>query len=347
MLITSQYALVLSSFMLFFLGFSTHSIAQSETTTDTKKTVIITKTIDDDGTETTTKIVTEGEEMSEEEINALIEKTLKEEGIEMDVDVRVDGDDKKNDDGEEVEKEIRIKMKSKDGKMEKVEGGDDEEIMIFKTDDGEVIKMKGKDMKMKEMEDGTEMIIEEEIIEEGGKIEKRIKKIKHAGHAPKGAFLGIMMDTETEGQVKVTETVEGSAAQKAGLQKGDVIKSLDGKQITSHQSLLDALSSKKVDDKVKIDYERAGKTMTTDAVLTAYKGEMKVIKMKKEGMEEGDHIWIEKDGDVIELEDGQKMILKKGEGKTTTTTKTVVKKKGMKKKTIEVEIEKEGKEKNN
>lgn len=330
MLITSKYVLVLSSFILLFLGFSSQIMAQSDTATDTKKTVIITKTIDDDGTETTTKIVTEGEEMSEEEINALIEKTLKEEGIEMDVDVRVDGDGKKSAEGEAVEKEIRIKMKSKDGKMEKIEG-----------DDSEVIKMKNKDIKMKEMEDGTEMIIEEEIIEKDGKIEKRIKKIKHAGHAPKGAFLGIMMDTETEGQVKVTETVEGSAAQKAGLQSGDIINSLDGKQITSHQSLLDALSSKKANDKVKIGYEREGKTMTTDAVLKEYKGEMKVIKMKKEGMEEGDHIWIEKDGDVIELEDGQKMILKEEDGTKTTTTKTIVKKKGVKKKTIEVEIEKE------
>lgn len=241
------------SFILLLMGFSSISFAQNETTKKTKKTVIVTKTIDADGHEKTTKIVTEGDDMSEEEIDALIEKTLKEEGIDAEVDVRVDGDGKTmmKKDGKEIEKEIKITIKN-NGEIEESE---DEKTMMFKTEDGEVIKWKGKEMKMEEMDDDTEMIIEEEIIEKDGKIEKRIKKIKRS-----------------------------SAPQEE-------------------------------------------------------------MNMEKDGAGD-ENIWIEKEGgEVIELEDGKKMIFIEKEGNKTTTTKKVIKKDGKTKKTIRIEVETEGTEK--
>lgn len=80
-----------------------------------------------------------------------------------------------------------------------------------------------------------------------------------------GAFLGVT--TEEDNGAKVTDVVKGSAAEKAGLKKDDIITKVNDDEITGPESLSDIISFKKPNDEVKITYKRNGKTATTKASL--------------------------------------------------------------------------------
>ena len=67
--------------------------------------------------------------------------------------------------------------------------------------------------------------------------------------------------------VVVAEVAEGGAAEKAGLQAGDVILSLDDTEVTSIANLRYTLYKYKVGDVVTIKYYRDGKTATTKVTL--------------------------------------------------------------------------------
>ncbi|MBL0357761.1 MAG: PDZ domain-containing protein [Chitinophagaceae bacterium] len=85
-------------------------------------------------------------------------------------------------------------------------------------------------------------------------------------HNSSGAFLGVTTETEGEG-VKVVEVVKGSAAEKAGLKKGDIITKVGEEKITSPEILSDVIGFKKPTNEVKITYKRAGKESTVKATL--------------------------------------------------------------------------------
>jgi len=59
----------------------------------------------------------------------------------------------------------------------------------------------------------------------------------------------------------------GTPAARAGLQKGDVVTSVDGIPITDAQSLTAAIRMQAAGSKVKIDYVRDGKSQSTEATL--------------------------------------------------------------------------------
>lgn len=68
-------------------------------------------------------------------------------------------------------------------------------------------------------------------------------------------FLGVLTEKSDEG-VKINEVVKGSAAEKSGLMKGDIITKLGDKQISSPEDLMDAVQSHKAGDEVKVYYTR-------------------------------------------------------------------------------------------
>ncbi len=72
------------------------------------------------------------------------------------------------------------------------------------------------------------------------------------------AFLGVITNKSDDG-VKISEVVKGSAAEKAGLLKGDVITKLEDKKIASPDDLMDAVRSHKKGDEVKVYYTRDNK----------------------------------------------------------------------------------------
>jgi serine protease Do len=75
-----------------------------------------------------------------------------------------------------------------------------------------------------------------------------------------------------EGGAKIKEVTPGSAAEKAGLQKGDIITGVDEIKIAGPDDLYDAIHNKyKPEDKVAVTYQREGKERKASVVLGAGK----------------------------------------------------------------------------
>jgi putative serine protease PepD len=96
-----------------------------------------------------------------------------------------------------------------------------------------------------------------------------LEKTGKATHAE----LGVQISTQGNAATGLTtgaivETVEsGSAAQKAGLQKGDVVTEVEGRQIIDADSLVATIRSQRPGDKVSVTFTRAGKSQTVTVTL--------------------------------------------------------------------------------
>jgi S1-C subfamily serine protease len=73
---------------------------------------------------------------------------------------------------------------------------------------------------------------------------------------------------------------KGSAAAKAGLQEGDVIKKFNDVVVNSESGFEEELSYRYPGDKVNITYERDGKLATTSVILLNKFGETSIVKRK-------------------------------------------------------------------
>ncbi len=79
-------------------------------------------------------------------------------------------------------------------------------------------------------------------------------------------FLGVSTE-KTEKGAKITEVNKESAAEKAGLQKDDIITKLGDQKIDGPDALYEAVTAKKPKEEVKIYYLRNGKEKNTKAIL--------------------------------------------------------------------------------
>ena len=79
---------------------------------------------------------------------------------------------------------------------------------------------------------------------------------------------GIVLNDIYDGGVVVVSTTKGSAAEKAGLEKGDIITKLNDKDVTNSAYLKYELFQLEPGDKVEITYIRNGKEHTTTLTLT-------------------------------------------------------------------------------
>lgn len=85
------------------------------------------------------------------------------------------------------------------------------------------------------------------------------------------AMLGVTTEGDDKGAEILSVTIE-SAAQKAGLKKGDIITKIDDRKIESSDDVTESIRSHKPGDKVSITYLRDGKQQTANAELTKWKG---------------------------------------------------------------------------
>jgi serine protease Do len=81
-----------------------------------------------------------------------------------------------------------------------------------------------------------------------------------------GGFLGVACK-ETEGGLLVEMVVEGSAADKAGLSKGDLIAKVNGELIETREELTIAIATNDPGKKVIIEYRRGEKEMSIKVKL--------------------------------------------------------------------------------
>jgi serine protease Do len=85
------------------------------------------------------------------------------------------------------------------------------------------------------------------------------------------AMLGVTTEGDDKGAEILSITKE-SAAEKAGLKKGDIITKIGDEKIESSDDVTEAVRSHKPGDKVSITYLRDGKSQTATAELTKWKG---------------------------------------------------------------------------
>jgi serine protease Do len=115
-----------------------------------------------------------------------------------------------------------------------------------------------------------------------GIISAKIREIPAAG----GAALGVVLNIKSKA-LQIEEVNEKSGAKEAGLQKGDVILSIEGKAVKKIEEIGEALKDRKAGSTVKITYRR-GKEEKTAEVRLAAKGEMFNDQMNRNDAMSGD-----------------------------------------------------------
>ena len=120
----------------------------------------------------------------------------------------------------------------------------------------------------------TKKIIED--IMEFGNVQRGILGVEGGELNSKASQeLGI---SDTEG-FYVNKVSKNSGAEKAGLQKGDIIKKLDNQKVNSYAELSGYINTKRPKDKIQVTFLREGKTLIlpvilakNDSVVTEFKG---------------------------------------------------------------------------
>jgi serine protease Do len=101
---------------------------------------------------------------------------------------------------------------------------------------------------------------------------KEGKQIKGGEGKP---YLGIIGDINYQGKdgAKVTDLVQGASAEKAGLQRGDIIQGIDGVNVVSFEDLRIEISRRKIGDIVKVKIRRGAEQVEIQVPLGENPGE--------------------------------------------------------------------------
>ena len=232
----------------------------------TKKVVVIEKTVDDNGKVTSKKVVKEGAEADE---------YIKEMNLEndIDIDINIEGE------GANIIKKQAYKVVTVDdngvkktiewngeGEMpaeikemmekEGVEKHHHKSAYIWKSSEGDgedqeiEIKLNGEDMT-----DDIKALLKEENIDITVKSD------------PNKAQLGVMFMETDEDMVEISDVVEESAADEAGLKSGDVIRKIGDVKIESSDHLIEVIQKHKPGDKIRVAITRDGEKTYKDVVL--------------------------------------------------------------------------------
>ena len=115
-----------------------------------------------------------------------------------------------------------------------------------------------------------------------GIVSAKIREIPATG----GAALGVVLKDDPKALI-IDEVNEKSGAKEAGLQKGDVIMSIDGKAVRTIEEIAEALKDRKAGSTVKVILRREKKEISAEVRLSA-KGELFTDQMNRNDMMSGD-----------------------------------------------------------
>ena len=115
-----------------------------------------------------------------------------------------------------------------------------------------------------------------------GIVSAKIREIPASG----GAALGVILNAKSKA-LEVDEVNEKSGAKEAGLQKGDVILSIEGKKLKKIEDIAEILKDRKAGSTVKMVFRREGEEITVDVRLAA-RGEMFTDQMNRNDQMSGE-----------------------------------------------------------
>lgn len=121
--------------------------------------------------------------------------------------------------------------------------------------------------KLEQERDKVRDIVEEILDEELASDETPEKSSKKAKpKADQRPYLGVFLNESDQGPA-VAEVMEGSPAEKAGLESGDVILKIDGKDVGTTPDVVGAIAERKVGETVKLEVLRGKENLTLTAKL--------------------------------------------------------------------------------
>ncbi|GAB7043681.1 MULTISPECIES: S1C family serine protease [Catenuloplanes] len=96
---------------------------------------------------------------------------------------------------------------------------------------------------------------------------KEVSEALKTGQKVSHPFLGVSLTEAEGGGALVSSVSDDSPAQKAGIQRGDVITQIDGKAVNSSDDVITAVQAGKVGQQMTVTYKRSGAEKTATATL--------------------------------------------------------------------------------
>jgi serine protease Do len=90
--------------------------------------------------------------------------------------------------------------------------------------------------------------------------------------------IGSKLDTKNLDGVVISYIQDAGSAEKKDLQKGDIIREINGEKVTTHAEFEELLSYRSPGDKLYLTIEREGKTLEKELILTNKEGTTELLK---------------------------------------------------------------------
>jgi hypothetical protein len=212
--------------------------AQQTTTKKEKKVVITKKTIDENGNETVETIEAEGEDAD----RLLEEMEMEElEGFDMDLD-RENGEDR-----------YSFRFKSDGSDLSDFEWNGLEEMPE----------------EMQRMLEGLNLGERFQNFEFGDLGDMQMGVFPFGGTSGGNAVLGVQVENADAMGAQVMGVSEGSAADEAGIEEGDIITSINGLEIENANTLIQKMRKYEPNERIELEVARNGKKKTMRVTLQA------------------------------------------------------------------------------
>ena len=100
-------------------------------------------------------------------------------------------------------------------------------------------------------------------------VKKVAEELKTKGRVERG-WLGVSLEEDSRGAVRITGVEKDSPAEQAGLREGDIIRKIDGQDVRNGDFLAMAIRNRRAGEEVNLEIERRGRTKEVKVKLGAY-----------------------------------------------------------------------------
>lgn len=310
-------------FCLLILGFGTATNLNAQQEEKTKKVRIMKKTIDENGNETIEEIGAEGEEAERliKEMQVQKVKIEKEKRIELEIKdssdaadkeqirIELDGADwesfKESEEFKKLPAEVQERLMNIDIEMEDIDDTETtskkvQRVKVRKLDMDEDSTIEWEGENMEEMPENIRNMIEAsgvdlEVLDMEEEDGTNVFVMKDS--PAKRAALGVRLASDSDA-IRIDEVLENSAAVAAGLQKGDILRKINGLEIKSLGAFIKKMAKYEVGEHINLEFEREGELKSQTVIL-------------QEAATQQTSVWLDKDGEKVEIDEENVIIIKK------------------------------------